>query len=104
MAEIKIAGLSELREGIILTRETPRCRVGLTISDGQVFAFRDACTHDDSPLDDGEVEHCQITCAGHGARFDLRTGAVIDPPAVEELEVYPVRLGENGEDIFITLP
>lgn len=102
MAEIRIAGHSELREGIVLTRDTPRCRVGLTLSDGEVFAFRDECTHDDSPLDDGEVEHCQITCAAHGARFDLRTGAVIDPPAVEDLEVYPVR--RDGDDLYITLP
>jgi nitrite reductase/ring-hydroxylating ferredoxin subunit len=37
----------------------------------------------------------------HAARFDIRTGHVLDPPATEDLKTYPVRL--VGEDIEIKL-
>jgi 3-phenylpropionate/trans-cinnamate dioxygenase ferredoxin component len=30
-------------------------------------------------------------CQCHGSRFDITTGAVIDGPATEPLNVYPVR-------------
>lgn len=58
--------------------------------DGTHYAIEDLCTHDDGPLAEGELDGCQIICPRHGARFDIRTGAVLSMPAYRPVESYPV--------------
>ena len=58
---------------------------------GTLYAFEDRCTHDDSPFDDAELEDCEIICPRHGARFSLRDGAALTPPAYEPLRIFEVR-------------
>lgn len=62
---------------------------------GEVFAVHDECTHEAVPLSEGEVEDGMIECWRHGSRFDLRTGAVINPPAAEPVRVYPTRVDDG---------
>ncbi len=59
---------------------------------GEFFALEDRCSHDDSPLHEGEIEGDEIICPWHGARFCLKTGAVTEPPAYEDIQAYPVRV------------
>ncbi|HEV7716723.1 MAG TPA: non-heme iron oxygenase ferredoxin subunit [Steroidobacteraceae bacterium] len=61
-----------------------RCGDGL-------FAVEDRCTHDGESLAGAEVEACQIICPRHGARFDLRTGDALTPPAYEPIRTFNVR-------------
>ncbi len=63
--------------------------------DGNYYAIQDACTHDGAEIASGAVEGCEIVCPRHGARFCLKTGKVLSPPAYEDLATYPVRV-ENG--------
>jgi len=60
--------------------------------DGEYFAIEDVCTHDDGPLGKGEIEDNEIICPRHGARFNLRTGAVISLPAVMGVKTYPIKI------------
>ncbi len=57
----------------------------------QFYAVEDRCTHDGEPLGGAEVEDCQIVCPRHGARFCLRTGEALTPPAYGPLRQYDVR-------------
>ncbi len=57
----------------------------------QLYAVEDRCTHDGEPLGGAEVEDCQIICPRHGARFCLRTGDALTPPAYEPLRTFDVR-------------
>jgi 3-phenylpropionate/trans-cinnamate dioxygenase ferredoxin subunit len=57
----------------------------------QLYAIEDRCTHDGEPLSGAEVEECQIVCPRHGARFCLRTGEALTPPAYEPVRTFPVR-------------
>ncbi len=66
---------------------------------GELLAVEDVCTHDGAPLADGEVEGEVITCARHGARFSLRTGEVLAPPAYEAVPVYEVRLTDGWIEV-----
>ena len=43
------------------------------------------------PFDDAPIEGSEITCPRHGARFCLRTGEVLSPPAYEPLRLFAVR-------------
>jgi len=57
---------------------------------GERYAIEDLCTHDGNPLADGPVEDHAVTCPRHGARFCLRTGAALSPPAYEPVATFPV--------------
>lgn len=69
--------------------------------DGQYYAIEDVCTHDGSAmlgcgLESSEIiDGEQIVCPRHGARFDIKTGVALCPPAYEPVACFPVRV-ENG--------
>lgn len=69
---------------------------------GAVFAVRDQCTHEEVPLSEGEVDDCAVECWMHGSRFDLRTGAVLNPPATRAVAAFPVRV--DGEWVLVAVP
>ncbi|MBM4217063.1 MAG: Rieske 2Fe-2S domain-containing protein [Gammaproteobacteria bacterium] len=65
--------------------------------DGVLHAFEDRCTHDGESLAGADVEPDAATpcgvvvCPRHGAKFCLRTGNALTPPAYEPLKVFEVR-------------
>jgi 3-phenylpropionate/trans-cinnamate dioxygenase ferredoxin component len=63
--------------------------------DGELFAIHDICTHDGETLTGGPVEGTEIVCPRHGARFSLRTGEVLAPPAYEPVHTYGVRIADG---------
>ena len=72
-------------------------------SDGDIYACQRYCTHELFPLEFGRISGpCILRCTLHGSDFDLRTGAVLGPPASERLRTYPVAV--EGTDIVVELP
>ena len=69
--------------------ETAVC-IGRT-DDGWV-AFQDTCTHEECSLADGELEGRVVVCPCHGSEFDLRTGDVLCPPALDPLTIFEARV------------
>ncbi len=67
--------------------------------DGAFYAVEDVCTHDGGPLDQGRLDGCEVECPRHGARFDVRTGAVTALPAVLPLRTFPTRL--DGDEVVV---
>lgn len=63
--------------------------------DGEFFAIEDVCTHDGGELTGGLIEGDQIECPRHGARFCIRTGAVLTPPAYEDIAIFPCRVHDG---------
>ena len=60
------------------------------------YAFDDVCTHDGAELTGGDIEGAEIICPRHGARFCLRTGEALTPPAYEPVRVYETKI-ESGK-------
>ena len=69
--------------------------------DGEYYAIEDVCTHDGSPMlgcglePEKVIEGDQVICPRHGARFCIKTGNALTPPAFEPTYTFPVRV-ENG--------
>jgi 3-phenylpropionate/trans-cinnamate dioxygenase ferredoxin subunit len=72
------------------------CNVG-----GEFFAIADVCTHDHGPLGDGKLRGNVIECPRHGARFDVRDGAVKAPPAIRAVTTFPVRVRDGNVEVQI---
>ena len=69
--------------------------VAVYFVDGTYYAIEDVCTHDYGSLADGELEGCQIICPRHGARFDIRTGEALTPPAYRPVDTFPVAVRDG---------
>ena len=60
--------------------------------DGEFFAIEDICSHDGGEIASGCLIGEEIECPRHGARFNVKTGAVTRAPAYEDLETFEVRI------------
>lgn len=69
--------------------------------DGQFYATQGLCSHEDQPLEGGQFTENVIRCPHHGSRFNIRTGKVLTPPAIENLRTYPVTV--EGGTVTVTV-
>jgi 3-phenylpropionate/trans-cinnamate dioxygenase ferredoxin component len=100
MAEyVRVARLDEVPPGTLLAVEVGDESVCLANADDHIYAFRNNCSHRDFQLDTGELDDHEVTCAWHGARFDVTTGRAVRLPAIKPIRTYEVKV-EDGE-IFI---
>lgn len=99
---VEIAPASELPNGERLFVELGDKPIVVFNIAGQYFAIGDVCSHDDGPLGDGTIEGYNIVCPRHGAEFDIRTGKVMQMPAVVDIPAYPVAVRDGM--IFIGIP
>lgn len=74
-------------------------RIAVANVDGVYYAFDDACTHEQCSLAEGELAGTTVTCMCHGAEFDVRSGAVLAPPAIQPVTVYRTRV--EGDALHI---
>ena len=82
--------------------ETDELTAAVFNVDGTLYAIEDVCTHDGAELAGGPVDGDQVVCPRHGARFCLRTGRALTPPAYAAVQTFPVRVA-NGR-VEIELP
>jgi 3-phenylpropionate/trans-cinnamate dioxygenase ferredoxin subunit len=67
--------------------------------DGELFAIEDVCSHDGAELAGGPVDDHQVICPRHGARFCLRTGRALTPPAYQDIRTFPVRVRDGRVEV-----
>ncbi len=95
-----VAKTSEIENGKVKVVYVEDAPVGIANVDGQFYAFADVCTHDDGPVAEGALIGCVIECPRHGAKFDIRTGAVLALPAVVPIPVYDLKV--EGDQILVS--
>jgi len=89
---LEIAPVGDLPEGERLFVEIEGKPIVIFNIAGQFFSIADVCSHDDGPVGEGKLEGYNITCPRHGAQFDIRTGKVVQMPAVVDIPAYPIRV------------
>jgi len=96
---IKVAETKDLPTGQAAAFDVEGNRIAVFNCGGAFFAIDDTCPHAGGPLSEGSVEGCKVTCPWHGADFDLKTGAVLGPPAFEGVRAYKVVV--EGNDLRV---
>jgi nitrite reductase/ring-hydroxylating ferredoxin subunit len=82
----------EVVEGDAAAFEIQGTQVAVARVGGALYAFGDICTHQGCTLmPGGELDGTELTCGCHGSMFSIETGAVLDGPATQPIEVYPSR-------------
>ena len=84
-----------LREGQTLSLPAGRRMIAVVRTEAAYYAIEDICTHDGAALTGGAIEGTEIICPRHGARFCLRTGEALTPPAYEPVRVFETKI-EGG--------
>lgn len=97
---LDVASIAELTPGTRRVIDMDGTAVAVFNLDGEYFAFQDFCPHDGGDLANGELEGEVIICPRHGARFSIKTGAVLGPPAYEDIRTYPVRVADGRVQVM----
>ena len=96
---VKVATKSEIADQSATLLEIEGKRIALFNLGGQFYALDDTCSHADGPLSEGSIEGEDVECPWHGSRFNVKTGQVTAPPALENVARYNVRV--TGDDIEV---
>jgi 3-phenylpropionate/trans-cinnamate dioxygenase ferredoxin reductase subunit len=84
--------LADLKEGEPTAVKVDKKNVLLVKIGDEVHACGAKCTHYGGPLKDGVLKGRALTCPWHTARFDVATGNVQSPPALDHLPSYETKV------------
>ena len=101
MRFVKAGRVGDLAPGKMMRVEIVGRRILLANVDGRFYATADTCTHEDASLSSGSLRGELVKCPLHGSRFNVCTGRVMEEPAEQDLQTYPVRV--EGDHILIGL-
>jgi 3-phenylpropionate/trans-cinnamate dioxygenase ferredoxin subunit len=65
------------------------------------FAIAALCSHAEEKLECGRMAKTWIACPVHGARFELATGRVMNPPAIKPIATYALRIVEDWIEVLV---
>lgn len=105
MPYITVCRIEEIPEGEGRAFDVNGMTVGVFNCAGTLLAVSDVCSHAHALLHEGSVDRlrCTVECPLHGSEFDLRTGAVLGPPATESVRTFPVRTVADEIQVAVAL-
>ncbi len=98
----KGAKLSDLKDGEVKVVNVGGGEVALYRIGDEVFAIENICTHVGCVIsENNNIEGEEVECTCHGSRFNIKTGAVTNPPATKPLKTYSIKV--KGEDVLVKI-
>jgi 3-phenylpropionate/trans-cinnamate dioxygenase ferredoxin subunit len=98
---VAVCSVSDLADGEPRKEVVNGTTIAIVLSEGEVYAINDTCSHGQVSLAEGEIEGCLLECWLHGSQFDLRNGQPVSLPATDPVPVYPVKV--EGDTVFVQL-
>ena len=96
---VTVARVGEIADGAVKVVRIEDQPIALFRLGDAFYAMDDMCSHDGGPLAEGRIDGTTIECPRHGARFDIRTGAVLCLPASSPVATYAVRVA--GDEVQV---
>jgi NADPH-dependent 2,4-dienoyl-CoA reductase/sulfur reductase-like enzyme/nitrite reductase/ring-hydroxylating ferredoxin subunit len=102
MREVQVVEVGALKDGEIKEIVVGETKVLLARAKGNYYAVGATCPHYGAPLAEGALCGERLICPWHHASFDVTTGDLLEPPALDALSRYGVRV--DGGRVFVSLP
>lgn len=99
---VRVASASSLADGEMRQVTAGETDVLLSRVDGRFHACTAFCTHYGAPLATGVLSGTTVVCPWHHAVFDVASGARDEPPALDSLRTFEVRV--DGDDVLVRVP
>lgn len=100
--EVHVANTPDLRDGEMKEVSVGETRILLARVDDKFHAVSATCPHYGGPLAEGVLCGTRVVCPWHHAAFNIVNGDLEEPPALDALVCYSVRL--DSERILVTVP
>src|SRR5919199_177328 len=100
--EVTVARNDELKDGEMKQVSADGTDILLARVRGKYHAVGARCTHYGAPLAEGALCGERVVCPWHHACFNVTTGDLEEPPALDALPRYEVRV--EGESVIVCLP
>jgi len=97
-----VASAGELADGQMKVVEIHDRTILLVKVDGEYKAYAPECPHHGAPLAEGALQGHRLRCPWHQAVFDARDGSLLEPPSLDRLWHYDVRI--RGDDVIVVVP
>jgi len=97
-----VAKVTDLQDGQMKEVALGDRTILLVRTNGQFHAVGGKCTHYDGPLAKGVLCGDRVLCPWHLAVFNVATGNLEEPPALDGLPRFDVRV--QGDDVIVVLP
>lgn len=97
---LKVAKVSDIPDGKMKTVEVDGQQILIVNVGGKYYAMGAICKHEEWDLSEGSLdEGRKVTCAGHGAVWNLETGTAEFDEPLENEPLYDVKV--EGQDILV---
>jgi glycine betaine catabolism B len=96
---IKAVETSKVPSDSMLTVEVGGESVLIANIDGRYYGMGAICTHAGWDLSEGTLVETEVTCAGHGTVWDLKTGKGVFDVPLEDEPLYDVK--EEGGSLYV---
>src|SRR5215217_4523245 len=100
--EVQVANTFDLRDGEMKEVTVDERRILLARVGDNFHAVSATCPHYGGPLAEGALCGTRVVCPWHHAAFNIVNGDLEDPPALDSLVSYNVRI--EGERIVLSVP
>ncbi len=100
-ARVRVAQVADVPVGEGRVVDAEGKTLALFNVDGTFYALDNACPHRGGPLGEGELDGVVAVCPWHAWRWDVKTGANVNNPAVK-MTCFPVSL--DGGSVYVELP
>jgi NADPH-dependent 2,4-dienoyl-CoA reductase/sulfur reductase-like enzyme/nitrite reductase/ring-hydroxylating ferredoxin subunit len=100
--EVSLANTSDLRDGEMKEISVDETKILLARVGDNFHAVSATCPHYGGPLAEGALCGTRVVCPWHHAAFNVVNGNLEDPPALDSLVSYQLRV--EGERILVSLP
>jgi apoptosis-inducing factor 3 len=102
MPEFPLRGAADLKENEKKLFSAGNTKILVLRHQGKLSAFQSKCPHARGPLEKGAICNGRLVCPWHMGTFRLPDGRLIEPPAMDSLETFPLRIEDSK--VFVTLP
>lgn len=98
---IELCNAEAVASGSVIKVETEGLELAVFNIDGEYFVTDDHCTHGPGSLSEGYVEGDVVECNFHGGCFNIKTGAVVEPPCTIPVRTYRTEVADGKLFVFV---